>query len=549
MFRKLTGVMALAAVFWAGTAFAYPYVFVPEAGAGTVTVVDAQTNTIVRTISSLSGAIGVAINADGTRAYIARGTDAKVSVLDPSLVANPNMNPVIGRYAGQGDLREVAVGPQGKILYVGDVQNDEVVVLDMPDYSIAGKYQPATSGLVGFALDPAGRRLALASGTGASATVRIYDMSNGTNKDVSLPGQPESLLFSTGGNTLWIATASGFESYDLDTGVLTPTGVTGGVEAMAYSPRAGVLYVASLANAEIYAYPVAGGAPTTIALSAVPGGLALSPDGTRLYAPLAGGLAVIDTATDAVTSGVSFGTSPAAIGNFVGPGDIWANNDVETTRVGQQLSGSIIATDYQSRALSYDVISQPGLGALYFTQSTGDYTYTPPAGYSGIQSFVWEATALSGTGSPTEARSRPVTETMLIDPTISTFAAQKVDPKATIGPLDFTLAGTKPLQLKVTSTNKNVVDPATAQFSSGCGVTTLTCTLTLTAGTAAGSSAGVTVSATDPSGLVASSTVRVTLSGSSGGGGGGLPWPILAGLVTLLLIVRLRRRAHENGSI
>ncbi len=552
MFKILSGVTAIAAIFWAGAASAYPYVYVPETGAGTVTVVDAQTNTIVRTISNLNNAIGVAVNSNGIRAYISRGTDAEVSVLATDLISDPNQNPVIGRYAGQGDFHAVAVGPQGKVLYIGDTQNDQVGAIDMPNYGQAGTFPTATAGLDAFALDPAGRRLAVASGTGITSTVRIYDLTNGTHKDITLSSQsqPESLLFSSDGNTLWIATASGFETYSMNTGSQTSTTVSGGVGAMAYSPRSGILYVASLANTAVYAYPGAGGTPTTITLSAVPKGLALSPDGTRLYAPRAGGLAVINTGTNAV-SGVSFGTSPAAVGDFVGPGDIWANNNIGTTVVGRQLSDTVSASDYQSRSLTYDVISQPAQGTLNFTQSTGAFTYTPPSNnYSGIQSFVWEATASTGNGSPTQARSRPVTETILVNPTMSALFAQKVDANATIGPLDFSLNGTMPLQLNVTSTNKSVVDPATAQFSSGCGVSTLTCTLTLTAGAMAGSSADVTVSATDPSGLVASRKFTVTINGgTSSGGGGGFPWPVLAGFAILLMIVRTRRRADENGSI
>ena len=124
MLKKLSGVMAVAAIFWTGAASAYPYVYVPEAGAGTVTVVDAQTNTIVRTISNLNNAVGVAVNPNGIRAYISRGTDAEVSVLATDLISDPNQNPVIGRYAGQGDFHAVAVGRQGKVLYIGDTQND-----------------------------------------------------------------------------------------------------------------------------------------------------------------------------------------------------------------------------------------------------------------------------------------------------------------------------------------------------------------------------------------------------------------------------------------
>lgn len=551
MFKALTSVAALTAILWSGVASAYPYIYVPEASAGTVTVVDAQTNTIVRTLSSLKDAVGVAVNPDGSRAYVAQGTAGKVSVLETDLIASPNANPVIGQFTATGDLSSVTVGPQGKVLYVGDTQNGEVDAIDMSTLSKAGTYQPATTGLDAFALDPAARRLALASGSATSASaVRIYDLASGSHKDITLSAQPEALLFSSDGNTLWIATSQGFETYDIGTGAHSMTAVSGGVRALADSPRAGVLYLAGLSNPDIYAYPAAGGSPTTITLSANPMGLALSPDGSRLYVPRAGGLAVIDTSTDQLLTPVAFGTSPSVVGNFVGPGDIWAANSSVTTSVGQQLSDHVTASDYQSRPLSYEVISPPSRGTLNFTQSTGDYTYTPPSStYSGIQSVVWEAKASGGTGSPTLPSSRPVTTTILIHPSLSAFSDQKVDAGTTLGPFDFTLSGSTPLSVAVASSQKSVVDPSAAVISPGCGTTTLSCTLTLTAGADKGASAIVTVTATDPSGVTATQSFRVSINGGTSSGGGVLPWPVLAVLATLLLMVRTYRRTHGKESL
>ena len=550
MFKALTGAAALAAILWSGVASAYPYVYVPEAGAGTVTVLDAQTNTILRTIPNVSNAASVAVSPDGNRAYVSNGSAGTVTVFDTTLISSTSQSPIIGHYTGLGDVIGVALGPKGNALYVADASKDQAIRIDMATSTYKGPYAAASSGLAAIAVAPSGRSLALASGTGSSSAVRIYDLTSGSYKDISLAAQPESLLFGSEGNTLWIATAQGFETYDLNTGAHSTTAVSGGVGAMAYSPRAGVLYVASLVNPDIYAYPAAGGSPTTIALSATPTGLALSPDGTRLYAPRSGGLTVIDTSTDQIVTPVAFGTSPAAVGNFVGPGDIWAGNSTVNTTVGQQLSYYVTGNDYQNRILTYDVISPPSRGTLNFTQSTGDYTYTPPSStYSGIQTMVWEAKAGGGTGSPTSPVSRPVTTTILIHPGITSISDQKVDAGTTLGPFSFTLTGSQPFSVAVTSTNKTVVDPAAAVISPGCGTSTLSCTLTLTAGANKGASSIVTVTATDPSGLTATQSFRVSINGGTSSGGGGLPWPVLAVLAALLLMVRTYRRTHGKENL
>lgn len=551
MYKLMVRALAGAAMLWAIPALAYPYVYVTQPNASSVTVVDAANNTIVRTIPSLGHAQAVAVNSNGTRAYIGGGSAGTVTVLQTAMIADPNQSPVIGSYTSLGDVTAVAVGPLRTTLYVADAGKGQVYAIDMPSSHLTGTYAAAGAGLTTFALDPAGRRLAVASGTGGTSAVRLYDLANGTHTDVSLSAQPTALEFDNQGNTLWIGTSGGIVTYNLTDGSRSSIAVSGGVGALAYDLRAGTLYAASASSAAVYAYPAAGGTPVTVTLPGVPTGLAVSPDGTRAYATTAGGLTVIDTGTNQVATNVSLAQSPSVAGNFVGPGDIYADNTSFADVVGQQLSGSVTAGDYQSRQLSYDVMVQPPKGQLNFTQATGDFTYTPPSGYSGIQSFVWEATASGGTGSPTQPRSRPVTATLLVKPTLSgPFADQKVDAGASIGPLDFSLQGTTPLDVVVTSSNKQAVDPAAAQLSSGCGTSgNLDCTLSLTAGSTKGASATVSVTATDPSGLAAKQSFKVTINGGGGGGGGSLPWPVLAVLAALLIATRMRRRMHDNGRI
>jgi DNA-binding beta-propeller fold protein YncE len=543
MFKTMIAVAALTMAGWATPAAAYPYIYVPDSSLGTLTVVDAATNTIVRTVSNLVGAYGVTVNPDGSRIYVTEGTNGKVVVLGQAEIDIPSLNPLIGTFSGLGNPVAVAVSPDGKRLFVADAQNDQAVEIYMPTLTLAGIYAAAGPGLSTFALDPAGRRLALASGSGNSGTVRLYTLDSGNHIDIALQSAPEAMTFSSDGATLWIATASGLIAYDPATGNQTPIAIIGGAGAIAYSARAQAVYVAARSSNTVFVYPAAGGAPITISLSAAPTGLALSPDGTRAYATFPGGMVVIDTSSHQVINIVNFGQNQAVDGDFVGPGDIWANNTLIASSVGRQISATVTANDFLSRPLSFNVIKQPANGTLNFTPSTGDYVYTPPAGYSRVESFVWEATATNGGGSPTVPASNPITTTLLIKPTLSTFSAQRAAAGSTLGPLGFTLQGSMPLQVSISSTNKRVIDSTAAQISSGCGTSTFNCTLTLTAGNAKGQTATVTVTATDPSGVATRQTFRVTINGSSGGGGGSLSWPLL---IIFAGLVFLRRRSYEH---
>ncbi|MGH8127462.1 MAG: YncE family protein [Gammaproteobacteria bacterium] len=551
MFKTTMTTALLCGTIWATPALAYPYVYVPDANAGTVTVVDAASNTIVRAIPNLPGAQGIAISPDGSRIYVAGGTSGAVTVLGQAQIGNPGQNPVLGAFTGLGNPVAVALSADGSLLFVADAQGNQVLAIDTSTQAVKSSYPAAGSGLSALALDPAGRRLALASGSGSSGTVRLYTLDNGDSVDIALQATPEALAFSNDGATLWITTASGLVAYDLTTGKQTTAAIAGGGDAIACSAREQAVYVAARNNATVYVYPATGGAPATISLGGIPTGLALSPDGTRAYATLSSGLDVIDTGTKQVVKTVSFGQNQAVAGDFVGPGNIWAENTVISSSVGKQISGTVVASDFLSRPLSFDLIKEPASGTLNFTRSTGDYTYTPPAGSSGVASFVWEATATSGVGSPTVPASDPITTTLLIEPTLSAFNAQEADAGAGVDPLDFTLQGSMPLAVTVSSTNKQVIDPANAQLSSGCGSTSLDCTLTLTAGSAKGQTATVTVTATDPSGAAAQQTFSVSINGSGGGGGGGgggsLSWLLLTLLAGLAILVSLhQRRQHES---
>ena len=87
-----------------------------------------------------------------------------------------------------------------------------------------------------------------------------------------------------------------------------------------------------------------------------------------------------------------------------------ANNDSVTTTAGQAVSGTLSAsTAYQGQTLTYQLVTQPAHGTATLTNaSTGAFTYTPTAGFSGSDSFTFNAKDSAGTLSNTATESLTV---------------------------------------------------------------------------------------------------------------------------------------------
>ncbi len=552
MSKRLVAAIFLGGFLSASPALASPYIYLPDSNFATLTVVDAASNTVVRKLSNItqypyvSAEYSVAVSHDGSRIYIDEPLDGQVGILDASKIANPNLDPVIGSISGLGVPDALAISPDDNFLFVGQ-ENQKALEIDLATEAVKKKFNPVNLNIDTLALDRSGRLLAVASSGTNGAAVRLYTLATGAFKDISLPEGAEELAFSSDGAKLWIVTVNGqLLAYTLATGKVTTLAASGSAGAMAYSARQQALYVVSPNFTSVSVYPESGGAPSTIPLNVYPTGIALSPDGTRAYVTYYDGVAVIDTSTGQLIKHIASGsTQRLVLRDFVGPGDIRAAGTVVSSPVGQQISGTVTASDSLSRPLSYDVIEQPAAGTLNFDQSTGAYTYTPPAGSSGVESFVWEAKASTGAGSPTVPASDPITSTLVIHPVMSPFSAEKADAGATVGPIDFTLQGSVPLQITVASGNNQVIDPAGARLSSGCGTSSMSCTLTLKAGTAKGQSTKVTLTATGPSGASTTQSFTVSINGG-GGGGGSLSWPLIALLILLTPAVLLNRRRYAS---
>lgn len=562
MLRSSQFLALLGALLIAAPLAAQPLVYVTDPSANTVTAINSGTNTIERTMPGIEQARAVAISPDGTRVYVAANGSSGagiVAVIDGTKVSDHNVNPIINTIKVGGNPVALGYDAEAGLLYVADATSKQVNAyqldgLDAANPEPSARYSGGNS-LDAMALSPSGQMLALASSQDHSVTLyNLHAIAAGqTGKSIlALDSAPQAIGFSALGDKLWVATAGGFDVYTPATGTVVSTLLAGGTNSIVLAPRANHVYFGTDAG-DVYMFTPGSPIIATIGTNGPVSGLALSADGTRLYVVQNCsncGLTVVDTATGQAIRQVVFGTAPKTAGQFAGPGDIYAANGSASGQAGEQLSASVTASDYSSRPLSYAQIQAPVQGQLSFN-STGDFTYSPPIGYSGIQSFVWEATALIGEGSPNEPRSRPITLTLNILPTLSTIGNQTGESGSTLGPLTFSITGTKPLVLKLNSSNSDLVDAGKIEVSAGCGTSSLSCSLQVPIKDVENGNSTITFTVIGPEGLTASSSFKITVgNGNNDSGGGAVTLFILGSLVLLAGLVFVRRRklvkAHDR---
>lgn len=525
---------------------AQPYVYVTDPSANALTVVDSSTNAVVRTLQNLPGADAVAVKPDGTRVYVTEPTKGNIAVFDGTKIGNPNSDPLITEIDIGGQPTALALSPDEKTLYVADAANNQAEAVTLASGTIANTYAAGT-GVTSLALSPDGHLLAIGAN---DKTITFYafpwQAGTGTVKtSIGLGSVPKAMTFDASGGVLWVATGAGYASYNRASGTIEQFAQSGGTTSVAYDVRQGLVYFGASSLHRVYVLMPGATGLQQIGVFGPVSGLALSADGTRLYATQNCsncGLAVIDTSQQRALAQIHFGTAPATLGQFVGPGPIVAANEATTASAGVQFSSSVVATDGNGRALTYALLATPTHGSLDLN-ATGDFTYTPSTAYSGLQSFVWQASATGGPGAPTLPRSRPVTESLVFLPTVSAIPDQTADPGSTVGPLAFTLAGSEPLAVSITSTASDVVNPKNVTVGSGCGTISLDCTLTIDVGNASGSNATVSVNARDPGGFVGVTSFKVSTSGIGPGHSSLTPLTLFL-LVVLGSFVMLLRRRH-----
>lgn len=266
----------------------YPYTGCGYTG-GTVTVIDASTNSVVTTIAGVGhGPYAAAVNPAGTRLYVTNyGTTGSapstVSVIDTSA------NTVIAAVPVGNAPSGVVVSPDGTRVYVSNNQSQSISVIDATNNSVV---KTISAGLASFpltvALNPAGTRLYVSH--------YLY------NNVVSV-----------------IDTATN--------SVINTIPVAGGTIGMAINPAGTRLYAAHTyyyATDQVSVVDLTQDRwVATVTVGGWPHGIAVNPSGTHIYVANAqsNSVSVIDADTNRVVTTVGVGGYPIAHGQFIGPGE------------------------------------------------------------------------------------------------------------------------------------------------------------------------------------------------------------------------------------
>ncbi len=397
------------------------HVYVANYGGNTVSVIDTATNQVTATIGVGNSPFGVAVSPDGSRVYVANDGSNTVSVIDTAT------NQVTGsaipvEYEPLG----VAVSPDGSSVYVANqcvssscTGNSTVSVIDTANDSVVTT--------INVGIDPG----SLGAFVGPGALIATNSSASGPEGE-QISGTVPALTNTTGcvtsGDTVSQDPAHGTLLFDSGTGEYTYTPSTAtyvGPDAFTWNgtasstctaadnPTAPVSNVATVTLQLTVAPPVASdGSVTTAVGQAVTGQLDVTApagqtptyamvigprDGTVTltastgaftYTPVAGFLGTDSFAFDAKDSGGTSNTATETVSVVTPP---VASDGSVTTAEGQAVTGQLGATAPAGQILTYAVVTVPSHGAVTLSASTGAFSYIPAAGFSGTDSFTFDA--------------------------------------------------------------------------------------------------------------------------------------------------------------
>jgi YVTN family beta-propeller protein len=343
--------------------------YIANVDSDTVSVIDTATSKVTATITVGSGPFGVAVTRDGSKVYVAscsslcRINNGTLSVIDTA------SNTLIGSPITVGITPTgVAVSPDGSTVYVTNqgpsINNGTVSVINTATNNVTKTItDPSFSGPFGVAVSPDGSTVYLANVD--SDTVSVIDTATSkVTTTITVGFNPSGVAVSPDGRTVYAAVESfavnqgnGVSVIDVASKTVTTTialsrtcKCNSGPGGVAVSPDGSKVYATYGGNNTVSVIDAASNKETaTIPVGSFPLGVAVTPDGSRVYVanndldgPL-GTVSVIDTTNNnAVTTINSTGFhSPSSFGVFIQPAPQFAGKPGQANCIGGSLSALV----------------------------------------------------------------------------------------------------------------------------------------------------------------------------------------------------------------
>jgi YVTN family beta-propeller protein len=256
--------------------------------------IDPATGAIIATTTGLgTGAHGLALTGDGSRAVVTNATSNTASLIDVAGNAVTATTTV-----GSGPS---AVSTVGGKAFVANAFSATVSVVDAVHGTPIATVPSGFSYPQVIGESPDGRTVYVG---GFGDNLRVIDTATNTidGNVVGIGGQPKQIVFSADSKRAYVvATNSTIAIVDTATRQVTQVPVGGTPLGLALGKDGAHVYITKL-NDSVDVFDTATNTVTrSISLGDIPGSLALSPDGTTLYVSVFPGLDVIDTASGTVT--------------------------------------------------------------------------------------------------------------------------------------------------------------------------------------------------------------------------------------------------------
>jgi YVTN family beta-propeller protein len=255
---------------------------------GTVSIIDAATNTVIAS-PAIQGADflgGIAVRPDGTAAYVTGGTGSTLSFIQAAT------NTVSATIPFGNSPGRIAFNPGPNEFYIANENSGILSILDTSNTALLTDFQIplANAGPADLAISPDSQRLYVVNNFSNILTI-INAASRSFVKTLNLD-RPTSVVLSHDGARVYVAhqllnTQPSHTVSVLDTAtyaVLDLLTVGNGPMGMAVSPDGSRLYVTNSDDNTLSVVATADlGVIATVPVGTVPSCVAVSPDGTRLY--------------------------------------------------------------------------------------------------------------------------------------------------------------------------------------------------------------------------------------------------------------------------
>ena len=279
--------------------------YVTDLFAGTVTVIDITTNTVIDTIPVGASPSDATPSPDGSTVYVSLQEAGAVAVIDTATNTVTNTIPVGILPSG------IAFTPDGARAYVVNGQSNDVSVIDTATQTVVATIPlPEGASAISVAVTPDGATAYVTNG--GLNTVSVIDTATNTvTADIPVGEAPYGVTVALDGTRAYVTNRVSNDVSVIDTAtntVIATIPVGPNPSGIAASPDGSTVYVAS---ADAFTVSVIDAASNTVTATVPTGAgtlISVAVTNTRVYVTsLAGSLTVIDRAFNVVIASIPIG--------------------------------------------------------------------------------------------------------------------------------------------------------------------------------------------------------------------------------------------------